>query len=56
MAKPTPTFECTACGARYPRAMGKCGACGAFATIEEVKGSLRVLDQSDRSGRPEARA
>jgi len=41
MAKPTPVFECTACGARYPRAMGKCGACGAFATIEEVRGALR---------------
>mgnify|MGYP001443691960 CR=1 FL=1 len=35
MAKPAPTYECTACGARYPRAMGKCGACSAFGTIEE---------------------
>lgn len=49
MAKPTPTFECTACGARYPRAMGKCGSCGAFATIEEVKGSLRAGLERSRS-------
>ncbi|HWQ09742.1 MAG TPA: DNA repair protein RadA [Holophaga sp.] len=37
MAKATPTYECTACGTRYPRSMGKCGTCGAFGTIEEVK-------------------
>lgn len=41
MAKTSPVFECTACGARYPRGMGKCGACGAFDSIEEVKGALR---------------
>ena len=41
MAKPSPHFECTACGARYPKPLGKCGECGAFGTIEEVKGSLR---------------
>ena len=40
MAKTSSVFECTACGARYPKAMGKCGACGAFDSIEEVKGSL----------------
>jgi DNA repair protein RadA/Sms len=41
MAKTSPIFECTACGARYSRTLGKCGACGAFDSIEEVKGSLR---------------
>ena len=41
MAKPTSHFECTACGARSPRPMGKCGACGGFGTIEEVRGGLR---------------
>lgn len=47
MAKLTPTFECTSCGTRYPKSMGKCGGCGAFGTIEEVKGSLRVgLDRA----------
>jgi len=41
MAKTSPVFECTACGARSPRPMGKCGACGGFGTIEEVRGGLR---------------
>jgi DNA repair protein RadA/Sms len=41
MAKTSTTYECTACGARFPRPMGKCGACGGFGTIEEVRGGLR---------------
>ncbi len=41
MAKSSSLFECTTCGARYPQALGKCGACGAFGTIEEVRGSLK---------------
>ncbi|MDP2876471.1 MAG: DNA repair protein RadA [Holophaga sp.] len=41
MAKTSSLFECTACGARYSSPMGKCGACGAFDSIEEVRGSLR---------------
>jgi DNA repair protein RadA/Sms len=41
MAKSSPVFECNACGARYPKPMGKCGSCGAFGTIEELKGALK---------------
>jgi len=41
MAKISTSYECTACGARFPRPMGKCGACGGFGTIEEVRGGLR---------------
>ena len=41
MAKPSPMFECTACGARYPKALGKCSACGAWDAVEEVRGALR---------------
>ena len=41
MAKTSSLYECTACGARFPRPMGKCGACGGFGTIEEVRGGLR---------------
>jgi len=41
MAKASPLFECTACGTRYPKPMGKCGTCGSFGTIEELKGTLR---------------
>jgi DNA repair protein RadA/Sms len=48
MAKPTPVFECTACGARYPKALGKCSSCGGWGTIEEIRGSLRK--SLDRSG------
>jgi len=47
MAKTSPLFECTACGARYPKPLGKCGACGGWGTIDEVRGSLRKgLDRS----------
>jgi DNA repair protein RadA/Sms len=47
MAKTTTAYECTACGARFPRPMGKCGACGGFGTIEELRGGLRKdLDRS----------
>lgn len=41
MAKQSPLFECTACGARYPKPLGKCSGCGAFDTIEEVRGALK---------------
>jgi DNA repair protein RadA/Sms len=41
MAKTSSVFECTACGARFPQPMGKCGACGSFGSIEEVRGALR---------------
>jgi len=41
MAKTLSVFECTACGARSPQPMGKCGSCGSFGTIEEVRGALR---------------
>lgn len=41
MAKTSSLFECTACGSRYPRLMGKCGNCGSFDSIQEVKGVLK---------------
>lgn len=41
MAKVSSHYECTSCGARFPQPMGKCGSCGAFGTIEEVRGALR---------------
>ncbi len=48
MAKASPHFECTACGARHPKAMGKCTACGAWEAVQEVRGSLkRDLQRSD---------
>jgi len=41
MAKLSPIFECTACGARHPKAMGKCTSCGAWDVVQEVRGSLK---------------
>ncbi|MBK8571095.1 MAG: DNA repair protein RadA [Holophagaceae bacterium] len=41
MAKTSPHFECTACGARHPKAMGKCTACGTWDTVQEVRGALK---------------
>ena len=47
MARITSLFECTACGARYPKVLGKCSACGGWGTIEEIRGALkRDLDRS----------
>ena len=41
MAKASSIFECTACGARHPKAMGRCTACGAWDAVLEVRGSLK---------------
>ncbi len=41
MAKTSPHFECTACGARHPKAMGKCTSCGAWDAVQEVRGALK---------------
>src|SRR5664279_3443639 len=41
MAKASPLYECTACGARHLKAMGKCTGCGAWDTVQEVRGALK---------------
>ena len=41
MAKTASHFECTACGARHPKAMGKCTGCGGWDTVQEVRGALK---------------
>src|SRR5690349_10586191 len=41
MAKPSPLFECTACGARHSAPLGKCSGCNAWGTVEEARGALR---------------
>lgn len=41
MARTSSVYECTTCGARVSKAMGKCGACGGFNSIQEVRGKLR---------------
>jgi DNA repair protein RadA/Sms len=49
MAKLSPAFECTACGARYPKALGRCSGCGAWESIEAVRGTLKRDLQRARS-------
>ena len=41
MTKMSSMYECNTCGARFPRYMGKCGSCGEFNSIEEIKLSLK---------------
>jgi DNA repair protein RadA/Sms len=50
MAKTSPLYECTACGVRHPKAMGKCTGCGAWDTVQEVRGTLKRDLQRAGSG------
>ena len=49
MAKSNPVFECTACGTRFPKAMGKCTQCGGWDSIQEIRGTLKRDLQRSRS-------
>ncbi len=49
MVKISPTFECTACGTRYAKVLGKCTNCGAWDSIQEVRGTLKRDLQRARS-------
>ena len=42
MAKAKTRYECTACGAEYPKWNGRCTSCGAWNTIEEALPEIRV--------------
>ena len=42
MAKAKTRYECTACGAEYPKWNGRCTNCGAWNTIEEALPEIRV--------------
>lgn len=37
MSKTKTLFECQACGAQYPKWMGRCSDCGGWNTVEEVR-------------------
>lgn len=39
MAKATTTFVCNACGASFPRWLGRCTSCGAWESLEEQRKS-----------------
>lgn len=42
MAKAKTRYECTACGAEYPKWNGRCTNCGAWNTIEEALPEIKV--------------
>ena len=42
MAKARTHYECTACGAQYPKWNGRCTSCGAWNTIEEALPEIAV--------------
>ncbi|MBQ5334413.1 MAG: DNA repair protein RadA [Oscillospiraceae bacterium] len=42
MAKAKIRYECTACGAEYPKWNGRCTSCGAWNTIEEAPPEIAV--------------
>ena len=41
MAKAIPVFECTACGQRSPKWLGRCPGCGGWNTLEQLPTELR---------------
>ncbi|MFS8864157.1 MULTISPECIES: DNA repair protein RadA [unclassified Synechococcus] len=48
MAKAKTVWECSQCGERYPKFLGRCDNCGAWNTLTEV-----VLTPSPKSGSPQ---
>ncbi|MGM9680325.1 MAG: DNA repair protein RadA [Eubacteriales bacterium] len=44
-------FECTECGYRTPKWMGKCPSCGKFSTMEEVSPQVESQDTGRSSSR-----
>ena len=42
MAKARTRYECTACGAEYPKWNGRCTSCGAWNTIEEALPEIKA--------------
>lgn len=51
MAKTRTRYECTACGAEYPKWNGRCTSCGAWNTIEEALPEIRVPASAGSSAR-----
>lgn len=50
MAKARTRYECTACGAEYPKWNGRCTACGGWNTIEEALPEMKVPARGRASG------
>lgn len=50
MARKAPRYECTACGAEYPKWNGRCTACGAWNTIEETLPEMTLPQAKTAAG------
>ena len=50
MAKAKTRYECTACGAVYPKWNGRCTSCGAWNTIEEALPEIAVPAARGKTG------
>ena len=50
MAKAKTRYECTACGAEYPKWNGKCTSCGAWNTIEEALPEIHTPKRTSAVG------
>ncbi len=48
MGRETPVFECTACGQRSQKWLGRCPGCGGWNTFEQVPGELRSEARAGR--------
>ena len=51
MAKAKTRYECTACGAEYPKWNGRCTSCGAWNTIEEALPEIKVPAAGGKAGK-----
>ncbi len=48
MARDNPVFECTSCGQRSQKWLGRCPGCGGWNTFEQVPGELRSEARAGR--------
>ena len=52
MTRDGAVFECTACGQRSPKWMGRCPSCGGWNTLEQVPDQLRNAEREGRTASP----
>ena len=52
MGKESPIFECTACGQRSQKWLGRCPGCGGWNTFEQVPGELRAETRARAAAEP----
>ena len=52
MLRDSPVFECTACGQRSPKWLGRCPSCGGWNSFEQVPEQPRSAGRDGRSAAP----